>query len=447
MWCDGLRDRLRADAPPALCVAFSGGPDSTALLHALAHMPEARERGLRALHVDHGLHADSGAWARHCAAFCKTLDIPLATVRVEVDDARGEGIEAAARRARHAAFAEHLQDGEWLALAHHRDDQVETVLLKLLRGAGPEGLGGMRARRPLGRGFLWRPLLETSRETLRKYLTENALSWINDPANRDPRFARNVLRSEILPRMVRHWPQAGASILHSARLCRAAAGYIENEVQAVLASLQRGDATLDAAGWVRLPDALRGPALDAWLRAHQLPAPPDASRAELERQAAEAGEDRVPVIAWAGAEVRAWNGRLHAMRPGAAPADGWHAPWDGSPLALPAGCGTLALHHGNRRTAYPDAACFKPPLTVRFRRGGEHIKPSGDAHTRELRDLFQRARIPPWQRACCPLIYANDQLLAVADLWTTARGKALFDEQGVRVHWSPPWESGRAQDA
>jgi tRNA(Ile)-lysidine synthase len=438
MWLDGLRERLCADDPPALCVAFSGGPDSTALLHALAQLPEARERGLRALHVDHGLHADSAVWARHCVDLCKALEVPLTVVRVEVDDSRGEGIEAAARRARRAAFAEHLQDDEWLALAHHRDDQVETVLLKLLRGAGPEGLGGMRALRPLGRGFLWRPLLEIPRESLRKYLSENELPCIDDPANGDPRFSRNVLRREILPRIAQHWPHADASILHAAQLCRATADYIDGAAQAALASLRRDANTLDITGWLALPGTLRAPVLDAWLHAGGFSAPPDASRAELAKQAANASEDSTPVVAWPDTEVRIWDGRLHAMPPLASPAADWHAQWNGAPLELPQDCGELCLEPKASSPTYTTNVALKPPLTVRFRRGGERIKPAGDPHTRELRDLFQQARMPPWQRMRCPLVYENDALIAVADLWTSGRGKAIFDACGAWPHWDRP---------
>lgn len=441
MWSDGLRERLRADNPPALCVAFSGGPDSTALLHALAQLTEARARGLRALHVDHGLHAESAAWAEHCATFCRTLDIPLTTVRVQVDDSRGEGAEAAARRARYAAFAEHVRDGEWLALAHHRDDQIETILLKLLRGAGPEGLGGMRALRPFAPGFLWRPLLETPRKSLHKYLTKHKIHCVDDPANHDGRFARNVLRTEILPRIARHWPHAQASILHTAQLCRAAADYIEGDVRAVLASLRREGDTLDASGWLKLPDALRAPVLDTWLHAHGLDHPPDASRAELERQAADAASDSVPVLAWADTEIRIWDGRLHAMAQLSTLPEGWQSQWEGMPLALPEGCGTLSL---GGVPSGAKGAHFDQPLQVRLRRGGERIKPAGDPHTRELRDLFQQARIAPWLRARCPLIYENDELIAVADLWISERGKTVFDARGARPHWTrPAWFSCR----
>lgn len=439
MWTDDLRTQIETNAPPALCVAFSGGPDSTALLHALARWPEVRERRLRALHVDHGLHADSAGWAKHCADFCESLAVPLTTIRVQVHDTRGEGIEAAARRARYAAFAENLAEGEWLVLGHHRDDQVETVLLKLLRGAGPEGLGGMRALRAFARGQLWRPLLETSRASLRGYLADNALPCIDDPANADPRFARNVLRREILPRIAAHWPHADTSILHAAQLCRTAADYIDASAQSALAGLRRDADTLDVAGWLALPEALRASVLDAWLHARGLSAPPDASRTELARQAANASEDTTPMIAWLGAEVRIWDGRLHATPTLALPAAGWQAQWNGSPLALPQDCGELRLEAIDPASTH---APLDPPLTVRFRHGGERIKPAGDPHTRELRDLFQQARVPPWLRVRCPMICEDDALIAVADLWISDHGNAVFDARGARPRWiRPPWSA------
>jgi tRNA(Ile)-lysidine synthase len=430
-----LRELIRAAAPPALCVGFSGGPDSTALLHALAQLPEARDRGLRAIHVDHGLHADSAAWSRQCADFCAALDLPLTTVRVQVDTGRGEGIEAAARHARRKAFAEHLVENEWLLLAHHRDDQVETVLLKLLRGAGPEGLGGMRERRPFGHGTLWRPLLETPRAVLLNYLTEKDLSSIDDPANDDPGFSRNRVRHVLLPVIAKHWPNADASILHAARLCRDTADYVWGEADTALAGLWRDAGTLDTAGWLALPDALRAPTLDTWLRARGCAVPPDASRAELERQTARASGDRMPRVAWPGAEVRAWDGRLHALPPLAPPPVEWQARWNGASLDLPADCGSLRLE-----AEHSDAASTRlpHPLSVRFRHGGERLKPHDDPHTRELRDLFQQVRMEPWLRERCPLIYEDDQLVAVADLWSSERAESLFAACNARPRWRRP---------
>ncbi|MEO8779053.1 MAG: tRNA lysidine(34) synthetase TilS, partial [Rhodanobacter sp.] len=283
-----------------LVVAFSGGPDSTALLHALAQLSAARQRGLRALHVDHGLHADSASWAARCQDFCDTLGVACEVLRVHVERDKGVGLEAAARDARHAALAAHLHDREWLLFGHHRDDQVETVLLKLLRGAGPEGLGGMRALRPFGGGQLWRPMLALSRTQLRDYVDTHQLDCIDDPSNADTALARNHLRHEIVPRLQRHWPQAADSILHSAMLSRAAADALRSQWLIAFDSLHdRASDSVEATGWLALLPALREPLLDHWLHARGLSAPTTAQRQQIERQCgARAGQ--LPCIRWPG---------------------------------------------------------------------------------------------------------------------------------------------------
>lgn len=419
---------LAATPSGPLCVAFSGGPDSTALLHALARLLQARARGLRALHVDHGLHGDSAVWAEHCLRFCTTLELPCEVLRVQVERGSGDGLEAAAREARYAAMAAQLHDGEYLLLGHHRDDQAETVLLKLLRGAGPEGLGGMRALRPFGRGQLWRPLLALSRQQLRDYVEARQLDCIDDPSNADTRLSRNRLRHEILPRLTQHWPQAVDSILHSAGLSRAAADALQTQWLVAFDGLHDPvSGSLDAVGWLALTPALREPLLDHWLHARCLSAPTSAQRRQIERQCgARAG--RLPCIRWTGTELHIWKDRLWALPPEPGIAADWQASWQGEPLRLPDG-GELSLK--------PDDARLAEPLIVRLRLGGERIKPTGDAHTRELRDLFQQAQIPPWRRAACPLLYADDELVAVADHWISARGTALFQQAGARPHWQP----------
>ncbi len=419
---------LAAAPLTALCVAYSGGPDSSALLHALAQLPEARTRGLRALHVDHGLHADSAAWAEHCESFCAALAIPCDVLRVQVDACTGTGLEAAARDARYGALATQLREGEWLLLGHHRDDQAETVLLKLLRGAGPDGLGGMRTLRPFGRGQLWRPLLARSRQELRAYVDAHQLACIDDPSNADTRLARNHLRREILPRLLRHWPQAVDSIVHSAALSRAAADALQLQWLAAFDGLHDPlSGSLDATGWLALDAALRDPLLDHWLHARGLSAPTTAQRHQIERQCG-ARPGRLPCIRWAGAELHIWKGRLWALRPEPVIAADWTSSWRGESLALP-DAGRLSLTDANAR--------LTEPLSVRLRRGGERIKPAGDAHTRELRDLFQQALLPPWQRNACPLLYAGDELIAVADRWLSARGAEIFREADTLPTWRP----------
>jgi len=307
--------------PGGLAVAFSGGMDSSALLHALAQLPAARARGLRAVHVDHGLHADSASWAAHCRDFAMALDVPLHVVRAHVERDAGTGLEDAARRARLKAFAQESYSGEILALAQHRGDQAETVLLKLLRGAGPEGLGAMRELRKHENGLLWRPLLDLPRAALADYASEHALRWIEDPSNAQTHLSRNFLRHEILPRLTQHWPQAEAALAHSATWLRAAADYIDAQSTAALANLRGTEpATLDWRGWLALPDALRDPVLRRWLRECGLNEPAHFHVAELERQLL-AANDRQPCVTFDDTQLRRHRGWLHATSRAAVRAD------------------------------------------------------------------------------------------------------------------------------
>jgi tRNA(Ile)-lysidine synthase len=434
-----LRDLIEsalADLPRGpLLVAHSGGLDSTVLLHALAHSDTARARGLRAVHIDHRLHADSTMWSRHCKEFSESLDVPLELRTVEVARAAGLGLEATARRARYGAIETMLAEGEILVLGHHRDDQAETVLLKLLRGAGPEGLGAMRALRRLGQGLAWRPLLTLPRATLRGYAEHHQLTWIEDPSNADVSLDRNFLRIEILPRILRRWPEAETSMAQSATWARAAADFIDDEAERALASLQGLDpTTLRFREWLMLPDALRDPVLRRWLRSIALPEPTQFQVAELVRQLAEAGEDRQPCVRWPGVEVRRYRDLLHALAPLQLPPLDWSAEFTGEALALPAEVGTLQLLPIGAGTSDPR---LHEPANVRFRRGGESLRLQGGAHTRELRDLLQEAGIPPWQRSRLPLVFAADgALIAVADLWISDAGAELLARAHARLDWS-----------
>ncbi len=432
-----LIETALAELPPGpLLVMFSGGLDSTSLLHALAALPSARARGLRAAHIDHGLHEDSAAWAAHCRDVARSLGVEIIIRAVDVPPRRaGLGREASARLARYNAIEALLAPGEIVALAHHRDDQAETVLLKLMRGAGPEGIGAMRTLRKLGPGLAWRPLLGIARAALREYAEHFQLDWLQDPSNADPSLDRNYLRMQVLPRIVQRWPEAEASIAQSAAWARAAASFIDTEAGHAFARTQGVDpATLRLREWLQLPQALRDPVLRRWLRSLDLPEPTYYQAAELVRQLGEAGDDRQPCVRWPGTEVRRYRDLLHAMAPLQLPPFEWTAEFDGADLALPMDLGTLhlvnAVGHSQRIT---------PQLHVRFRHGGESLRLSSGAHTRELRDLFQEAGIPPWQRGRLPLVFAPDgALLAVANLWLSDTGARLFAAHDVRIEWMRP---------
>ena len=405
-------------------VAFSGGMDSTVLLHWLASSPAIRASGLRAMHVDHGLQAGSAAWAAHCADTCARLGIAFESRRVAVRDA-GDGLEAAAREARYAALAEDLKPGERIALAHHRDDQAETVLLRLLRGAG-DGLAAMRPLRRCGPGWLWRPLLDVPREALARYALDHGLAWVEDPSNAVEHADRNFLRRQVLPRLAERWPQATTGLARSAGLLATQADLLAEEDTRRLATVQGLDpATVSVPALQALAPAWRDRVLRRWVASLALPPLPSQGLRAIADELIPAREDGAPAFAWSGAVLRRWRDLLHAGPVLAAlPAD-FAVEWDGrAPLALPTG-ETLVLS---------PAGAFDAPLRVRPRRGGERLVLPGRTHSSELKHVLQDLGIPPWQRARLPLLFGPDEeLLAAGDVvvaaplqaWLAGHGRCL----------------------
>jgi len=423
-----VEDALPAGAPAPVLVALSGGLDSSVLLHALAARDAQRARGLRAIHVHHGLQAAADAWQAHCQALCDELGIALQVCRVAVARNSGLGLEGAARAARRTAFAAALQPGEWLALAHHRDDQAETFLLRALRGSGPDGLAAMQAQRAFACGQLWRPLLALPRERLLDYARRHGLSWIEDPANADPHHDRNFLRHQVLPLLRQRWPHADATLSRSAMLSGEASALLADDDAAWLdAHADQHAASLDLPALRAQPPARRARLLRAWVARHQAPPLPASGITAIEHELAESADGAR--FAWHGVEIRRWRGCLHLLRPSADwPAD-WHAHWDGrAPLPLPDG-GELALL---------GADGFDAVLRVTARRGGERLRLPGRGHSHELKHLLQSAAIPPWRRGALPLLWQDGQLLAAGDALIGATLAQWLHARGARLRWTPP---------
>ena len=416
------------DAP--ILVGFSGGLDSTVLLHALAADPAARARGLRAIHVDHGLHVASLDWAEHCIRVCAALGIELAVRRMRVVD-DGCGPEAAARSARLAAFADELRAGEFLALAHHQDDQAETLLLRLLRASGGHGVAAMREAREFAAGTLWRPLLALPRARLRDYADAHGLRWIEDPSNASDAFDRNFLRRHVMPVLAGRWPHAAASLARSAALLAEDADLLAQETARRLALLQGLDPAVLARDRLRAePPAWRARLLRAWIAGLALPPLPARALAAIEADLLPA---RPGIVAWPGAEVRAWRDGLYAG-PGVAllPTD-WSVAWDGRmALRLPTGETLSCVDTGGGDPA--PAFATLGPLRLAARQGGERLRLPGRRHTHAVKKLLQALDVPPWERGRLPLAYAADgELLAVGDVLTSARMAAV----GARLRIGP----------
>lgn len=411
-----------------LHVGYSGGLDSTVLLHLLCTAQTTPARGVRALHVHHGLHADADHWSAHCRRTCAALDVALQVVQVEVSRDGGEGLEAAARRARLAAFASAMAPGDVLVLAHHRDDQAETFLLRALRASGVDGLAAMRAWRRFGAGWLWRPLLDLPRARLLAHARAHALRWIEDPGNDDTALDRNFLRHRVLPLLRERWPHAGAALARSAALSAEAAALLATEDAAALATVRGADPqALSIAHLQALSAPRRARVLRAWIAGCALPPLPAQGVARIEATLLGAAADAQAEFAWRGAIIRSWRGRLHAQPARAPLLPGWRTPWDGrTPLALPAG-GELRLEGSEG---------FDAAVEVHARGGGERIRLPGRDHRHALKHVLQDLGVPPWVRQRLPLLSGTDGvLLAAGNLAYSADFDAWLRAHAARLVW------------
>ncbi len=431
---DCVRTTLPAGASGTLCVAFSGGLDSTVLLAALRQVLDDHPAyRLRAIHIDHGLHADSARWAGHCAEVARRLGVDVVSRIVTVTEA-GEGLEAAARQARYATLRACLEPGDALLTAHHADDQFETLMLALLRGSGLAGLAAMPACREFAPGWHLRPLLGFTRSMLEDWARVEKLAWIADPSNVSTHFDRNFLRSQVLPLLQARWPAAAGNAVRTARHAGEGIALLEELAAADLASASIGPC-LEVDALAALSVARRRNLLRYWSKLRGARPPSTRKLLALEHDMLAAQEDRLPVIEWDGFEVRRFRGLLYGerTRPGrlheATPFE-----WDWSqPLALPDGLGSLRAQPG--RGAGLARALLPRTLRVEFRRGGEVLRPAGDPHHRDLKKLLQAADILPWWRNRLPLLWVGDRLAAVGDLWTADELSADADAESVQVFW------------
>jgi tRNA(Ile)-lysidine synthase len=425
-------DRLVLDTQAAqLVVAFSGGRDSLVLLHIAAGF--ARARGLRvsAAHVDHGLADASATWASTCQARAEALGIDCVVLRVVATPPPGVSLEAWARAERYALLEALCIERTLLLTAHHEDDQRETVLQRVLAGAGPHGLAGIPAFRRFGRGCLGRPLLSVSRAAITAYAQHYRLSAIEDPANADGRFLRNRLRHRLLPMLDELVPGGRAGLLRLGRIQHELARGLDALADALIerAGLpvwQLAEASLDAAGSELAPFVLRR----ALARAG-IPRPGTHQLQEILGSLRRARPDAGPVVCWGGHAVRRYRDCLYFTAATLPAPPTLPLPWHGrEALQLP--WGRLRAVKGSSQAINPD--CFeRTDVTVAFRAGGERCRPVGRSNSQALKKLFQDWGVPPWERELIPLLYVDGQLAAVAGHCVCAPFAAPGD--GVVLEW------------
>lgn len=411
----------RCQSPARVAVAYSGGLDSSVLLHLFARLRAEQAFSLQAFHVHHGLSAHADAWLAHCAQVSAQLDIPFSSVRADLSARSGAGLEADARAARYRAYADLSVD--WVVLAHHQDDQAETVLYRLARGAGVQGAAGMPVQRALAVDKqIWRPLLGESRASLQCYAQQQGLSWVEDESNARQDFDRNYLRHAVMPALQARFPAAPAAIARAARHFAEAASLLDE-----LAQEDAGEVaplSLDLARLRPLPPARQRNLLRWFLARHALRLEERQLHLLLD-QVLHARDDAMPFLRVAERSVRRYRERLWvAILPPQVQNCVLSAPGD----LLPDWCGELRWQ---RRDGGLAEGCW-PGVQVRARVGGERLKVRRGGSSRPVKDLLQEAGVPPWLRSYWPLLWRDEVLLAVA-------GIAVAADYQAEGGWWPIW--------
>nr|WP_249649445.1 tRNA lysidine(34) synthetase TilS [Pectobacterium carotovorum] len=430
---DGLLQTIVAQTAGcgSILLAYSGGLDSSVLLHLLVAVRQRSGLPIRAAYIHHGLNPLADSWAEHCCQQCERWQVPFASLPVKVEAQNG-GIEAAARTARYQALQAHLQEGEALLTAQHLDDQSETFLLALKRGSGPAGLSAMAAQSMLGHHRLVRPLLGISRLQLEAYAQRHQLGWIEDDSNQDERFDRNFLRRQILPRLTQRWPHFPSAVARSAQLCAEQEQLLDELLEESLQALCQPDGALSIDGLAPLSPVRRSALLRRWLAQQGATMP---AREQLQRlwdEVATSRQDAEPVLQLNQMQIRRFRQYLYLLPLMPSLKDRiipWQSP--SCPLSLPDNLGSLSLADNGVAIRAPENG---EAVSIRFSTSGTvHIV--GRAHGRQIKKLWQELNVPPWWRDRTPLVFYNEQLIAAVGRFVTREGQVRENQPVWHIVW------------
>lgn len=415
-------------------IAYSGGVDSHVLLHTCSRVQKKLKHiSFLAVYIDHGLHDDSSRWSAHCEEVASKLNTPFISKQVNAKNDRGEGPEQAARRARYAALSDFIDETSVLLTAQHQDDQAETFMLQLLRGAGIDGLASMPSLHPFGLGFISRPLLKFGKQQLLNYAANEGLHWVEDSSNLNEAYDRNFLRQQVIPLLQSRWPAFSKTTTRSASHC-AEASFILADISSSILEEVSSDELIIKSITTRHPEVQRL-VIRQWLKRHGVRSPSEKILKQIE-QMLRVEADQLPCVAWGAHQVRLFDGCLfYLQQPGEVKLQ--PTKWHGTEHKLPSLMGQLSIKevHGKgiKRDLWDSSI-----VSVRPRRGGERIKLSGRSGHKKLKKLLNEEKFLPWARNMLPLIYLDDELAAVADLWVDEKFLASEDDTGLKVGWYHP---------
>jgi len=419
-----------------LAVGLSGGMDSVALLAALAELAPGMAFSLRAVHVNHGISPNAGDWAAFCERLCTRLALPLQVETVDVAPFRALGLEGAARKARYEAFSR--VDADFLVLAQHRDDQAETLLLRLLRGAGLRGLASMSPVRSLAgtRAKLLRPLLEVPREEIESFARSRHLEWVEDESNADTVRQRNFLRHEALPEIERQFPAARAAISRAAANLGEARELLDAMAQGDLAACG-GEAAVDIPALLRLGDPRAKNVLRYWCDLRDVEPLSAARLGELLRQVKESRLDAQMSLAAGEWRFLRYRDRLHLQPAASVVRPELNEVWNGENVLPLLGLRGVLKFKPEEGRGVSVERLRAERVTVRLRRGGERLRLDDRRPRRTLKNLFQERGVPPWHRDRLPLVYCGESLVSVPGIGDACEFRAQPGEAGLIVTWEP----------
>lgn len=406
-----------------LVVGFSGGLDSSLLLSQLAAIPSLKTK-LVALHVNHGLNPKAGAWQQHCLDFCSLHQIECRIELVKIS--QSNNLEEAAREARYQCYARHTRPGDALILGHHQDDQAETLLLHLCRGAGVAGLSAMAERQNWQGRVICRPLLSLSRASLEHQAKALGLAWVEDDSNLNTHYSRNFLRHEVLPLLSSRWPAVSEALARTAQHCQEARSNLQALAEIDLPDLKKGQ-PLPIASLRTLPPGRAVNLLQYWLELNSLRLPSSQQLNVLFAELIHARGDAQPQLNWASWQLRRFLDALYLI-PTDLPKPPQCLQWKNFPKPIDwAGAKVRLIAEGEIKWA-PAALAL---IELRRRQGGERFFYKG--HHRSLKKCFQDWQVPPWLRERLPLLFIDGELAAVP-------GYGLSDTYHSLVDWKIVWE-------
>ncbi len=418
-------------------IAYSGGLDSHVLLHLMVELRQQFPAlKLQVVHIHHGLSRYASAWADHCQNVCALLPVKFSIEKIDHTPPPKASIEAWAREARYAIFKKKLAVNATLMTAHTQDDQTETVLLQLLRGAGPKGLAAMKSYQPFGQGYLWRPLLNSTRQQLHHYALQHQLTWIEDESNQDCRFDRNYLRHQIIPKLRQRWPAVAKNITRSASHCEEAAMILSDLGHQDIVNHEGSDNQLSIELLHKLSPLRQRNALRHWFAANGCRLPSTKRLQQIQQNLLYSRADANPQVNWDQWIVRRFRQFLILLPAPSLSVAIKKISWNlQSPLYLPNNLGEISVSQQMGQGIRLPFGVNN--LSIQFRQGGERCRLKGKSHSDSLKKLFQQWGVPPWQRDQIPLLYDEDKLVSIIGYGINQEFAAEQNELGlVIIHTS-----------